>query len=294
MNQPAIALDYARRHVQLMDSINRTENAMAMIRFQAQFETTRKEKELEAARLVLRNRNITLFSLAAITLLSIAFMITLYIQQKRIKKQNTRLNESNAEQKALMQEVHHRVKNNLQYIVSLLSLQAQTVRNPELVQQIEEIKGRIVTIGIIHQRLYQSQDVPVVDLSVFIQELTFNLLNALPTRVAVKKHVEVEFIRVDIETGISIGLLVNELLTNSVKHAFANHAAPEFHLTIRKDGSEIVLEMSDNGPGFKLRQSGGQGFGIRLIELLLRKLKGSLVQLDANTLQIRFSGFVIA
>ncbi len=293
MNQPEKALLFARQHNQLEDSINRNENAMMMIRFQAQYETSKKEKELEAARLVLRNRNIILFSLAIIALLAITFMVAFYIQRQKIKRQNVRLSESNVEQRALMQEVHHRVKNNLQYIVSLLSLQAQTVQNPELSQQIEEIKSRIVTIGIIHQRLYQSQEIPAVELPVFIQELVVNMLKAMRTRVIVMNNLTIDPIRVDIETGISIGLLVNELLTNSVKHAFLNHPAPEFNLTIREEGDEIVMQISDNGPGFELKKSGKHGFGIRLIELLVRKLKGALLQIDPNTLEIRITAFTI-
>lgn len=293
LGQPARALSFARQHDQLEDSINRNENAMMMIRFQAQYEMTKKEKELEAARLVLRNRNIILFSVAVIAILAITFMVAFYIQRQKIKRQNVQLSESNVEQRALMQEVHHRVKNNLQYIVSLLSLQAQTVQNPELSQQIEEIKSRIVTIGIIHQRLYQSQEIPAVELPVFIQELVVNMLKAMRTRVVVKNNLTIEPIRVDIETGISIGLLVNELLTNSVKHAFVNHVAPEFSLTIRQEGDEIVMQVSDNGPGFELKKSGRHGFGIRLIELLVRKLKGSLLQSNANTIQIRITGFTI-
>ena len=149
-NDASRSLFFAKRHAQLADSINRSENSFAMIGFQAQFETERKERELVEARLKVRNRTIILVSLAFITALSLGFMITLYFQRQKIKRQNLKLHESNVEQKALTQEVHHRVKNNLQYIVSLLSLQSQTVNNTELIRQIEQIKTRIITIGIIH------------------------------------------------------------------------------------------------------------------------------------------------
>ncbi len=162
-NEPARALSYSLLHQKLADSINRNENAVELLRFQAQLETSRKERELEATRLKLRSRTITTVSLAAITLLSVSFVVTLFLQRQRIKLQNVQLNERNQEQRTLVQEIHHRVKNNFQYIVSLLNLQAQAAEKEELVSQIEEIKNRIMTMAVIHQRLYQVQGVQRVE-----------------------------------------------------------------------------------------------------------------------------------
>lgn len=290
LGQPARALAFARQHDQLEDSINRNEDVMTMIRFQAQFETARKERELESARLVVRNRNITLFSLAVVTVLSIGFMVVLYVQRDKIRRQNTQLQKSNAEQKALTQEVHHRVKNNLQYIVSLLSLQAQSVDSEELVQQIEEIKTRIMTMGIIHQRLYQVQGLQSVHLPSFLNELLDNLMRAFSSRAHVNKQLTIDPIRIDVESAIALGLLINEIGTNALKHAFGNHPAPRFILEVISEGDLIKIHVSDNGPGYNLQEMGGRGFGIRLIQLLLRKLKGTLVQVNPNTIEMRISG----
>jgi two-component sensor histidine kinase len=290
LGQSDKALFFAKKHDQLDDSISRNEDAMAMIRFQAQFESAKKERELEAARLVVRNRTITLVSLAVVTTLSIGFMGVLYIQRRKIQQQNSKLTESNAEQKALMQEVHHRVKNNLQYIVSLLSLQAQNVESTELAQQIEEIKTRIMTMGLIHQRLYQTHGVQAVHLPSFLQELVDNLLQAHSSRMPVTKHLAIDPIRLDVESAIALGLLVNEVTTNAVKHAFANHHAPKFALEVTREKEGIRVRVSDNGPGFSVRQSVGMGFGMRLIELLLRKLKGTLHQVNPNTIDIYMTG----
>ncbi len=287
------ALEFAKRHMALADSIDRNKDAMTMIRFQAQFETARKVKELDEARLIVRNRTITVASLAVLTSLSIGFICVLYIQRRKIQHQNEKLVESNTEQKALTLEVHHRVKNNLQYIVSLLSLQAQTVDNEELAQQIEEIKTRIMTMGLIHQRLYQMQGIQAVHLPSFVHELIDNLMLSLPNRVTVKKNLSIEPIRVDVDSAIALGLLINELATNAIKHAFGNHQSPEFGLMVAREGNHVRLSVSDNGPGYSLQMSKGRGFGIRLMELLLRKLKGTVVQINPTTLEIRLTGLGI-
>lgn len=288
-NEPARALTYARLHQKLLDSINRNENAVELIRFQAQLETSRKERELEATRLELRNRTITVVSLAAIAFLSVSFVVVLFLQRRRIKLQNVQLNERNQEQRTMVQEIHHRVKNNLQYIVSLLNLQAQAAQTEDLVSQIEEIKNRIMTMAVIHQRLYQVQGVHRVEVGPFVNELVTNVLNALPSLTPITRTLEVEPMQLDVDTAISLGLLINELMTNAVKHAFVNHVAPEASLSIVRDGSGLVLRMHDNGPGFHF-PGNGNGFGMKLIQLLIRKLKGQLQQPDQNTLEIRMAG----
>lgn len=285
-NEPARALVYARLHQKLLDSINRNENAVELIRFQAQLETSRKERELEATRLTLRNRTVTVLSLAAIAVLSVSFVVVLFLQRRRIERQNDLLSERNQEQRAMVQEIHHRVKNNLQYIVSLLNLQAQTAQTEDLVSQIDEIKNRIMTMAVIHQRLYQVQGVHRVEVGPFVNELVTNVLNALPSRTPIARTLNIEPMQLDVDTAISLGLLINELMTNAVKHAFANHASPETSLSIIRDGSGLLLRMHDNGPGFRF-PGDGNGFGMKLIHLLIRKLKGQLQQPDKNTLEIK-------
>lgn len=184
-------------------------------------------------------------------------------------------------------------KNNLQYIVSMLSLQAKNVDNDELSQQIEEIKTRIMTMGLIHQRLYQMHGVQAVDLPSFLQELVDNLMQAHTSRVKVTRHLAIAPIRVDVESAIALGLLINEIATNAVKHAFGNHQAPKFTLELLRVDEGISVRVTDNGPGFSVHQSFGTGFGMRLIELLLRKLKGKFHQINANTIELTMTGVIV-
>lgn len=137
------------------------------------------------------------------------------------------------------------------------------------------------------------QGIQAVHLPSFIHELIDNLMLSLPNRVTVKRNVSVEPIRVDVDSAIALGLLINELATNAIKHAFGNHQSPEFSLKIAREGNHVRLSVSDNGPGYSLQMSKGKGFGIRLMELLLRKLKGTVVQIDPTTLEIQLNGLSI-
>lgn len=283
---PAQALVFSEQAKALSDSINRAEGAMGLAYYQAHFESVRKERELEEAQLVVRNRTIILTSVAAFSVLAVAWGATLFFQRRKIARQNRLLKLSNDEQRALMQEVHHRVKNNLQYIVSLLNLQAQAASSQELTGNIEEIKNRIMTMGLIHQRLYQAQGIQRIDVAPFVQELVSNLMKALPPHQPVTKHVRIDSVEVDIDTAISLGLLINEFITNSVKHAFSKHDSPELVLSVVREGKDLVLRIGDNGPGFHF-PGNGSGFGMQLIALLIRKLNGRAVQPDSKSVEIR-------
>jgi len=287
---PSKALQYAMQYQSLSDSINRNEIAMAMIRFQTQFDTERKQRDLDAAKLKLKNRTIIVLSLAISTILSLAFVAVLVLQQKKAKKLNESLNESNEIQKALIQEIHHRIKNNLQYIVSLLSLQMHHVNNSELLTQMEEVKTRIMTIGLIHQNLYQSKSLQYVELPIFIDELVRNIFQAFPTSRPLKEDIRIQPLYLDLESSISVGLLVNELVSNSLKHALMHHPEPAYTLQIHMVDKVLQILSIDNGPGFSWSDQ-TKGFGVRLIGLLLRKLDGEVTQPAPNTISITIRNF---
>ncbi len=288
MGRPEQALVCANKYLQLSDSINHGETAVAMLRLQSQFQMERKDRKLEQAEDLIHRRNIFLFSFAALTLISAGFIVTLVQQRRKISVSNRLLRESNDEQKALLQEVHHRVKNNLQYIVSLLNLQVHQSDNRELQERLDEIRTRIMAMGIIHQRLYMSKGIFRVDVAGFATELVDNLLSAMPSKVPVHRSLHLSTVEVSVDVAISIGLLLNELLTNAIKHAFAGHPAPSLELTIGKDSGGILLRMRDNGPGYDFAGP-SNGFGIRLVQLMLRKLNATARQPDRNTIEISVS-----
>jgi two-component sensor histidine kinase len=126
-----------------------------------------------------------------------------------------------------------------------------------------------------------------------LNDLLDNLMHALSSRVRVNRQLMIDPIRIDVESAIALGLMINELTTNALKHAFTNHPSPVFTLSVVRDGDFILIHVSDNGPGYNFQQASGRGFGIRLMQLLLRKLKGTMVQVNPNTIEVKIPGTCI-
>ena len=220
----------------------------------------------------------TIQSLAIVTLTSIAFIALFARQRNKIKKKNQALDRANKEQMVLMQEVHHRVKNNLQLIASLINLQSTQVANSEVASELEKTRSRIMSIALIHQKLYQHENMSSVDLQSFLESLIENILSTLPQEMRIEKHLDIAFVKVEIETAISIGLMMNELVANSIKHGLTGIIFPRLSVQLTYTEDKIILIVEDNGSG-RARYSSAEtarGFGLHLIEILLRRLSGTM------------------
>jgi len=280
-----MAFSFQNQYTNLADSLARLETSLNLTRLLAQYKTSKKERELELLKgerekdeLVLENRNVTIKSLAVVVLASLVFIAVFAKQRNKIKKKNRALDSANKEQLVLMQEVHHRVKNNLQLIASLINLQSSQLANAEVARELEKTRSRIMSIALIHQKLYQNENMSSVDLRSFLESLIDNILATLPQEMRIEKHIDIDLIKVEIETAISIGLIVNELIANSIKHGFTGIISPRLvvKLTYRED--KIVLIVEDNGSGRAGYSSDetAHGFGLHLIEILLRRLSGTI------------------
>ena len=279
------AFSFQNQYTNLADSLARLETALNLTRLLAQYKTSKKERELELLKtanekkeLVLENKNVTIQSLAIVTLTSIVFIALFARQRNKIKKKNLALDRANKEQLVLMQEVHHRVKNNLQLIASLINLQSTQVANAEVARELEKTRSRIMSIALIHQKLYQHENMNAVDLQSFLESLIENILSTLPQEMRIEKQVEIAFVKVEIETAISIGLMVNELVANSLKHGLAGIISPRLIVQLTNTSDKIILIVEDNGSGragYSTVET-THGFGLHLIEILLRRLSGTM------------------
>lgn len=279
------ALDFQSQYILLSDSLGKQETTQNLTRVLAQFKTAKKERELELLKvekekgaLVLENKNVTIISLVVVALASFVFIFVFARQRNGIKKKNNALNIANKLQETLMKEVHHRVKNNLQLIASLINLQVTKIINPEVVQELEKTRSRIMSIALIHQKLYQHDDMNSIDLKNFLENLIENLLSTLTTEMKIEQKMDIASVKVEIETAISIGLIVNELVTNSLKHGLVHTILPQLAVQLTFSNRKITLIVHDNGAG-NLNQSESEserGFGLRLIEILLKSVSGTI------------------
>ncbi len=211
-----------------------------------------------------------------------------------LKRATEQVEQSLKDKEVLLQEVHHRVKNNMQIISSILNLEADDVALPEIEDVLLSSQSRIRAMSLIHEKLYHSDDVTVVDLSDYTENLCRELVNFTAAQEESRPHLHFSFDEVftGIDFAIPYGLIINELLINSLKHAFKEIESPEIEVKLHKRKGKIELKLSDNGVGLPrdLDVINPGTLGMQLIRSLCEQLAGELeVESEAGTVfTIRF------
>jgi two-component sensor histidine kinase len=188
-------------------------------------------------------------------------------------------------QDALLKEVHHRVKNNLQVIASLLNLQSRQVRDAQTVEMFKESQNRVQAMALIHERLYQSNDATRVDFESYLHTLMAYLFASYgSSNTAIALTLNVDHITFGIDTAIPCGLIVHELVANALKHAFPGSKPGEIHLDLRAgDTGRYTLRVHDNGDGFpeNVDFRRVESLGLKLVNILTQQLDG-VIELQRN------------
>ena len=183
------------------------------------------------------------------------------------------------EKEILLKEIHHRVKNNLQIIASLISLQSRYVTDENVLNVLKESQNRVKAMALVHERLYRSENLSEVALSDYLRFLIDNLFRfygANPQKV--RMTLDAGTVKVDINKAIPIGLIINELVSNSFKHAFSEGRTGDLNISIREDESTIVMTVHDNGPGIPadFDWQNAKSLGLRLVISLVEQLDGTI------------------
>lgn len=174
----------------------------------------------------------------------------------------------------LLHEVDHRVKNNLTMIGSLIRLQLRSLSDPKLRRTLENMLERIDALAIVHRRLYQSDDVTKFDVGAFAKTLVADVLGA-SGRVDIALKTEIENVQIPARKAAAVGLILNELITNAVKHAYDEGRSGELYLGIRATDGHARIDLRDDGPGFDPSQPAKDSIGRSLIERLGRQLRAT-------------------
>lgn len=232
-----------------------------------------------------KSRNTLYFILLALLLVIVfAFYILNDLkktrrQQRIIENQKEQIQVSLNEKETLLREIHHRVKNNLQIISSLLNIQSSTIQDENVLSSIQEGQRRVQAMSLIHQNLYQSEKVSNVDIDNYLRELVDYLAGLYETESrAITTEIATEGIEFDIDTAIPLGLIVNELVSNAYKYAFRSVREGTIAISIsHKTGNEYVLKVSNDGEplpdGFDVKSH--KSLGLKLVSILSRQLRGS-------------------
>jgi PAS domain S-box-containing protein len=206
------------------------------------------------------------------------------------KRAEGMLTTSLKEKELLLREIHHRVKNSLQLISSLLTLQASEIDDKEITARYKESENRIHTIALIHESLYQSTNISNINFGDYVEVLVEDIMNSFEVSTnKIKTTLELENYNLGIETAIPLGLIINELVSNSLKHAFNGYDNGEIKIILEKKDETYTLTVEDNGiglpGGFKFEET--SSLGILLINSLVNQLEGELdVEVNGGTLVI--------
>lgn len=229
------------------------------------------------------------------TLLGFAGLVYAYLKsiknQRLIAQQKHIIENSLIEKDSLLKEIHHRVKNNLQMVSSLLSLQTKNTRSKAAIEALEEGKSRVKAMALIHQKLYQNDDLSVIEMQGYIE----SLINSVQSVYKKGGHnisitIDAEGTELDIDRAIPFGLILNELVSNSFKYAFPeSDENGKIYIHLRKNGDQGYFEYTDNGVGLPddTDERANSSMGIRLINRLVNQLQSKL-NIDKTNEGVRF------
>ena len=200
------------------------------------------------------------------------------------KSAQEQIHESLKEKIVLLREIHHRVKNNLQIVSSLLNLQAGYISDKKILEVFKESQNRIRSMALIHEKLYQSRDLDKINFSEYIQSLTRDLFRSYQSQVSrIKLNCEAGEVFLEIDQAILCGLIVNELVSNAIKHAFKGRSEGEIFVKLSHDGDLYQILVRDNGIGFpeNLDIENTDSLGLQLVSSLTLQMSGT-IQIDSE------------
>ncbi len=280
------ALKYYKDYENLKDKLLTEKIAKNAQRIEAAYQTADKEKQifrlesedkLNQARIT-QQRVMIGGSMAILGLLSFMFF-RVRSKNKLISEQNNVISKSLGEKEILLKEIHHRVKNNLQVISSLLSMQSRSIKDVKAKEAILEGKTRVHSMSLIHQNLYQKDNLTGIEMQDYLLKLSNNLFNTYSLdQDAISVKTDIQSIKLDVETVIPIGLIVNELITNSLKYAFPEGNKGTITVSLKESQGQLVLIVSDDGIGLTeaVLTKKQDSFGHSLIRAFRKKLDAEL------------------
>ena len=248
-----------------------------------QYQNNKLKKENELIRMNVKNEE-KLLKATRVQLLLVIFILiiltgsffVLNYHYRKSKRQNKMLDEQNEEKSLLIQEIHHRVKNNLQFVHSMLELQKNSLKEEDS-QGLNDLSRRINAMSLIHEQLYLSNDQEGINIKTYITSLMKHTSSIFTSKQFIDISINVPNIDIAVDKALPIGIICAELFNNSIKHAFANHSSPKFNICISENNSFFLLKVSDNGSGKKeidTDKNTTTGLGTRLVDIFSRQLKG--------------------
>ncbi|CAN1573279.1 HATPase_EL346-LOV-HK-like domain containing protein [Flavobacteriaceae bacterium] len=269
-----------------------------------QTQTNLQKNQLEKSKLLI---NLSAGSLLLLTII-IGLLYNLYrvkqknndkleIKEKEISLKNSHLQHLLDEKEWLMKEIHHRVKNNLQTVISLLNSQSAYIDNDMALSSIKSSQHRIHSMSLIHQKLYMSENVSTINMTVYVKELVEYLKDSFNVRQRISFKIKIEQLELDVVQAVPLGLIINEAVTNSIKHACPNDQNGIIAISlVSTNEKQYLLTIQDNGIGISTEyKDKKKSFGMSLIKGLTDDLEGtfSIENNNGTLLKISFEKIIL-
>ncbi|MCL6259406.1 tetratricopeptide repeat protein [Aquiflexum sp. TKW24L] len=285
----AKALEAYKKYDELRQSVFTSEADQRISQLQTEMNVSQKEHTINLQQARLEKQKILQTFVLTLSGLLVVILGVLFIVMRRRRNYNLLLEQQNLEKEYLLKEIHHRVKNNLETISSLLALQTAKIENKEFQSIMEETQNRVHSIGLIHQKLYQGKDIKSIEMRDFFLTLGEYIIDTFNASSRIELYCDMEPLGLDIDRAIPIGLIVNELLSNSLKYAFPNEKHGKIKISLSEKNSHLILHFSDDGIGMGEKpEIRGSGFGTQLITLLTRQLDGKMALFTNSGTEIFF------
>ena len=278
--QIAQAFEEYKLAMEIEDSLFRSEKALEISGLMLEYEVERKEKEivllekdnkLKALEISQQRKNFFIGIWVALLFLGAATFF--FFQQKKLRATKGRLEVSLTEKETLLKEIHHRVKNNLQLIMSLLNLQADEDQEQTIEDFLYKGQNRVKSMALIHEQLYRSDNIAAINMREYLEQLVASIFEAYDTD-DIHYQIRADEVQLDIDKAIPLGLIVNELVNNSLKHAFNKNGTGSLAVNLHQKREEMEVVVQDDGSGFQSTQQ-QESMGLQLVRVLVQQLKGT-------------------
>ncbi|WP_338225151.1 histidine kinase dimerization/phosphoacceptor domain -containing protein [Algoriphagus confluentis] len=295
--KPEQASQYFEKYINLNDSLRTMEILRLTADMEQKYESERKERqitelELQAAEreLQVRANRARLSMLVVVTLLLLflgGFFAYRYRTQRKnaliLAEKNKAIQVALQDKEVLLREIHHRVKNNLQVVSSLLSIQGREIEDAKALEAVKESQNRVKSMALIHQYLYGEHDLKSINMKEYVTQLSQNLFDTYRLdRDLVELILNVEPIHLDVDTAVPVGIILNELITNSLKYAFPEGKSGQLEVIFMEKGRQLELQVKDDGIGNNASQNTGTNFGMKLIQAFQQKLGAEIIIENKN------------
>jgi len=290
------ALKMHELYLLMRDSVSNKEIEKDVIRQKATYDLDIKEQEItllstknevQELKLIKNRALIALFAIA-FGLVTILVLLVFRGNKKKkviyklLKKQKEDITKKNEEKTVLLKEIHHRVKNNLQVVNSLLKFQSREIEDEKIIDMFNKAQKRVLSMAMLHEKLYRSDDLKNINIKDHLTVLIEDLIKNYAVDKIITLEIEIDEIsNIGIETLTSLGLIISELITNSLKHAFINKNDGTVMVSLKQLSMKYVLIIGDNGVGFVPKKESG-GLGTKLTQIFTKQLGGTITKLNES------------